>query len=308
MCYRKSPCPSLRLATTPCNSCTKANIPMPISQVPTSTAESTASYGKLRCDKHNRDGDIMFTSWDMYGYVILRYNGDTMRIYTVDICWLWLWSALARYGMYVYIYIQYSQRVDQNSNSQYGKLWLTIKFGGALLLVCLENGEWTPQLRVFFHREYGVSELGFNPFNKLIKKVTWDHHPIFDGMNKSYHQPEWVWPCIAELHSQKPLRPKGTGLCLTLSATTVLQSFQLLGCMGHGNGPMAARFSEAKRLLPQLRSHLFVTTCSRVAPIDARKMPMVTAQTQASCSWVIWWCWHKKKLVYANAAINILPN
>ena len=105
MCYRKSPCPSLRLATTPCNSCTKANIPMPISQVPTSTAESTASYGKLRCDKHNRDGDIMFTSWDMYGYVILRYNGDTMRIYTVDICWLWLWSALARYGMYVYIYI-----------------------------------------------------------------------------------------------------------------------------------------------------------------------------------------------------------
>ena len=150
MCYRKSPCPSLRLATTPCNSCTKANIPMPISQVPTSTAESTASYGKLRCDKHNRDGDIMFTSWDMYGYVILRYNGDTMRIYTVDICWLWLWSALARYGMYVYIYIQYSQRVDQNSNSQYGKLWLTIKFGGALLLVCLENGEWTPQLRVFF--------------------------------------------------------------------------------------------------------------------------------------------------------------
>lgn len=103
--------------------------------------------------------------------------------------------------MYVYIYILYStHKIDQNSNSQYGKLWLTIKFGGALLLVCLENGEWVPQLRVFFTGNMASVNWDSTPFNShWLRKSPGIIIPFLKGWRnhkKSYHQPERVWPCI----------------------------------------------------------------------------------------------------------------
>ena len=229
---------SPRLATAvqrPTSRCQSARSPRP----PENLLLPMASFGVSNTTVMG----IEFSHHGMYGYVIMGYNGDTMRIYTVDYGFGVLWLDMECMCVYIciYIYIQYSQ----NRSKQQFSIWEIVIdhqiWGCTPTSLSGKRGMNTP-VEGFFHREYGVSELGFNPFNShWLRKSPGIIIPFLKGWRnhkKSYHQPERVWPCIVRSCIPQVIAAERHWALLDIVHYHSPSEFST-PWLGHGNGPMA---------------------------------------------------------------------